>query len=77
MFFSTLFISYWWWICKPSCFLVQFATRAKTIVNTATVNEILSDEAMLQRYKKELNEMKKMIAKVRKFACFVMEPAVW
>ncbi|EKX53682.1 hypothetical protein GUITHDRAFT_64226, partial [Guillardia theta CCMP2712] len=32
---------------------LKFATRAKTIKNTVTVNEVLDDQALLRRYKKE------------------------
>ncbi|XP_072020488.1 uncharacterized protein [Amphiura filiformis] len=42
---------------------LQFASNAKTIKNSATVNEILSDEAMMQRLKKELQDYKNKIQK--------------
>ncbi|XP_022081658.1 kinesin-like protein KIN-7O [Acanthaster planci] len=40
---------------------LQFASRAKTIKNTPEVNEVLSDEAMMQRQKKEIQELKRKI----------------
>lgn len=37
---------------------LRFATRAKKIQNNATVNEIMSDEAMLRRQQKEIEELR-------------------
>ena len=39
----------------------QFATRAKTIKNTAEVNEVLDDQAMLRKYKKEIDQVCEML----------------
>jgi len=40
---------------------LKFATRAKKIQNTAEVNEVLNDEAMLRKYKKEIDQLKKKL----------------
>ncbi|XP_071488946.1 uncharacterized protein [Diadema antillarum] len=40
---------------------LQFATRAKTIKNKPVMNEILSDEALMQRMKTEIQELKKKL----------------
>ena len=40
---------------------LKFATRAKTIKNTAEVNEVLDDQAMLRKYKKEIDNLKKKL----------------
>eukprot|EP00960_Hanusia_phi_P053446 762078-Hanusia_phi.AAC.2 len=40
---------------------LKFATRAKTIKNTVTVNEVLDDQALLRRYKKEIESLKKKL----------------
>ena len=39
----------------------QFATRAKTIKNIAEVNEVLDDQAMLRKYKKEIDQVCEML----------------
>ncbi len=36
---------------------LKFASRAKQILNTAVVNEILSDAALLQRYQQEIRQL--------------------
>ena len=38
---------------------LKFASRAKSIKNNAIVNEIMSDDALLKRYRKEINELKR------------------
>ncbi|XP_033109352.1 centromere-associated protein E-like isoform X4 [Anneissia japonica] len=40
---------------------LQFASRAKTIKNKPEMHEILSDEALLRRYKSEIEKLKKQI----------------
>lgn len=40
---------------------LKFATRAKTIKNKAEVNEVLDDQAMLRKYKKEIDNLKKKL----------------
>ncbi|XP_071942688.1 uncharacterized protein [Antedon mediterranea] len=40
---------------------LQFASRAKTIKNKPEMHEILSDEALLRRYKSEIENLKKQI----------------
>lgn len=42
----------------------QFASRAKKIKNKPIVNEVLSDEAMLRRYQKEIDQLKKQLENV-------------
>ncbi|XP_072169007.1 uncharacterized protein [Diadema setosum] len=46
---------------------LQFATRAKTIKNKPVMNEILSDEALMQRMRKEIQELKKKLEGVSKY----------
>ena len=38
---------------------LKFASRAKAIRNKAVVNEIVSDDALLKRYRNEINELKR------------------
>jgi hypothetical protein len=38
---------------------LKFASRAKAIRNNAIVNEVLSDDALLKRYRTEINELKR------------------
>ena len=40
---------------------LKFATRAKNITNTTQVNEVLDDQALLRRYKKEIDSLKKKL----------------
>ena len=44
---------------------LQFATRAKKIVNTAHVNEISSEQSMLFKYRQEIDRLKDLLAKER------------
>ena len=39
---------------------LRFACRAKRVVNNATVNEVLSDAAVLKRQAKEIEELRKV-----------------
>lgn len=41
---------------------LRFACRAKRVVNNATVNEVLSDAALLKRQATEIEELRKMLA---------------
>ena len=41
---------------------LRFACRAKRVVNNATVNEVLSDAAVLKRQAKEIEELRKVLA---------------
>ncbi len=41
---------------------LKFANRAKQITNKAQINEILDDKALIQRYRNEINELKKKLA---------------
>ena len=45
--------------------LLQFATSAKSIKNKPVVNEVISGETMLKRYKKEINDLKKQLEEVQ------------
>jgi len=38
---------------------LKFASRAKSIRNNAVVNEVVSDDALLKRYRNEINELKR------------------
>ncbi len=40
---------------------LRFACRAKRVVNNATVNEVLSDAAVLKRQAKEIEELRRML----------------
>ncbi|KAF1327350.1 Kinesin-like protein, partial [Globisporangium splendens] len=40
---------------------LQFAARAKTIQTSASVNEVLDDQAQLKRLKREVHELKKLV----------------
>ncbi|KAH6585705.1 hypothetical protein BASA50_001039 [Batrachochytrium salamandrivorans] len=44
---------------------LRFASRAKTITNKPHVNEIVSDETLLKRYRREIEELKKQLTKLR------------
>ena len=43
---------------EESLSTLKFASRAKSIRNKAVVNEVVSDDALLKRYRKEINELK-------------------
>ena len=49
--------------------LFQFATSAKKIKTKAVVNEVVSDEAMLKRYKQKISKLQKELEKVRIIFC--------
>lgn len=40
---------------------LRFATRAKKVVNNATVNEVVSDAAVLKRQAKEIEDLRKIL----------------
>lgn len=44
---------------EESLSTLKFASRAKTIKNTPEMNEVISDEAMLKQYRKEISRLKK------------------
>ncbi|KAJ3395558.1 hypothetical protein HDU92_005534 [Lobulomyces angularis] len=44
---------------------LKFASRAKTIRNKPEINEVLSDEALLRKYKNEIQELKNQLKKVK------------
>ena len=41
---------------------LRFACRAKRVVNNATVNEVLSDAAVLKRQAREIEELRRVLA---------------
>ena len=41
---------------------LRFGCRAKKVINTAHVNEVLSDAALLKRQAKEIEQLKKRLA---------------
>ncbi|KAJ3291089.1 hypothetical protein HK104_006336 [Borealophlyctis nickersoniae] len=45
---------------------LKFASRAKTITNKPEVNEVISDEAMLKNYKRQISELKKQLDEMSK-----------
>lgn len=42
----------------------QFANTAKGMKNTPKVNEVLDDDALLKRYRKEILDLKKQLEEV-------------
>jgi hypothetical protein len=48
------------------CYVFQFATRAKNVKNKPEINEVLSDTAMLKKYRNQISELQKKVAEVRK-----------
>jgi hypothetical protein len=40
---------------------LRFACRAKRVVNSATVNEVLSDTALLKRQAREIEELRRCL----------------
>lgn len=44
--------------------LFQFANTAKRMKNTPKVNEVLDDDALLKRYRKEILDLKKQLEEV-------------
>ncbi|KXS18834.1 kinesin-domain-containing protein [Gonapodya prolifera JEL478] len=46
---------------------LKFATRAKTIRNRPEVNEDVSEQALLRKYRKEINALKSQLDEVRNF----------
>lgn len=44
--------------------LFQFAHTAKGMKNTPKVNEVLNDDALLKRYRKEILDLKKQLEEV-------------
>lgn len=44
--------------------LFQFANTAKGMKNTPKVNEVLNDDALLKRYRKEILDLKKQLEEV-------------
>ncbi|KAJ3414063.1 hypothetical protein HDV05_007097 [Chytridiales sp. JEL 0842] len=45
---------------------LKFASRAKTIRNRPEVNEVVSDEALLRRYKKEISSLRTQLEELRR-----------
>lgn len=45
----------------PCCSTLRFACRAKRVVNNATVNEVVSDAAVLKRQAHEIEELRKLL----------------
>ncbi|KAJ3056123.1 hypothetical protein HK097_008046 [Rhizophlyctis rosea] len=44
---------------------LKFASRAKTITNRPEVNEILTDEALIKQYRKEINNLKRQLDEIK------------
>ncbi|XP_004344350.2 cenpe protein [Capsaspora owczarzaki ATCC 30864] len=51
--------------CDETISTLKFATRAKTIRNKPVINEVISDEALLKRYRTEISELKRMLTDKR------------
>lgn len=47
--------------CDESHSTLRFACRAKTVVNRATMNEVMTDAALLRKQAKEIEELRKQI----------------
>lgn len=47
---------------------LKFASRAKTIRNRPEVNEVISDEALLRRYRKEIDSLKAQLDELKSVA---------
>ena len=47
--------------CLPPCSTLRFACRAKRVVNNATVNEVLSDAAVLKRQAREIEDLRRIL----------------
>ncbi|RUS29389.1 hypothetical protein BC938DRAFT_480720 [Jimgerdemannia flammicorona] len=47
--------------CEETTSTLKFASRAKNIQNKPEVNEVLSDEALLRKYRKEIADLKKQL----------------
>ncbi|XP_070180710.1 centromere-associated protein E-like [Littorina saxatilis] len=43
---------------------LRFATRAKTIKNKPHINEVLSDAALLKKYRNEINHLQKLVKEI-------------
>lgn len=54
---------------------LRFACRAKRVVNNATVNEVLSDAAVLKRQAHEIEELRKKLESTGKQSCIDQEVA--
>lgn len=59
---------------EESLSTLKFASRAKTIKNKPTVNEVLDNETMLQRYAKEIHSLKQQLQKIQ--SNVAIEPVV-
>ncbi|XP_002739717.2 uncharacterized protein LOC100369687, partial [Saccoglossus kowalevskii] len=53
---------------------LQFASSAKTVMNNAKMNEVLSDEAMLKKYKTEIKGLKERIQQLEEGNASVLGP---
>ncbi len=60
---------------EESLSTLKFASRAKTIKNKPTVNEVLDNETMLQRYAKEIHQLKQQLQKMSQ-GNIAIEPVV-
>lgn len=45
--------------------IFRFASRAKNVRNSPRLNEIMSDQAMIQRLNHEINGLRKQIAEMK------------
>ena len=48
-------------LLAPHCSTLRFACRAKRVVNNATVNEVLSDAAVLKRQAREIEDLRRIL----------------
>lgn len=56
----------------------QFANTAKGMKNTPKVNEVLDDDALLKRYRKEILDLKKQLEEVcNKINLSLVLIAIW
>ena len=52
---------------------LKFASRAKTITNKPEINEVVSEEALLKRYRKEIGSLKQQLSEVINLISFFLK----
>ena len=50
---------------EDSLSTLKFASRAKAVRNKPEINEIISDQTMLKRYRKEINSLKRQLEELQ------------
>lgn len=52
--------------CEETHSTLKFASRAKTVTNQPEVNEVVSDEVLIKRYKRELSALKEQLSELKR-----------